>query len=277
MNKNVYDVFRTVAKKRATCFDTRSAAFITQGKLSKDIYHKRKNKIIKAGLVYRYQEGPDEVMVYTFQNDDLRKGDYFIHDHVNYLVYENQKLVDDNLNHVKQKAVECNVSFNFGEEVYQGYFKSSLRRYNDEEFQGKQVLNPEEKPLLILPKNANLTINSEFIIEGKPWRIIEYDDITNKGITYYYLERGIKTNVVEPIEEIEPLTVSAFSTSVEIPTLNAFDEHSFETVDGVFSSMPKVNIVERTSTLIKFTIPFGVEEITIFTGIEGNVIYKVVE
>jgi hypothetical protein len=168
MNKNVYDVFRTVAQKRATCFDTRSAAFITQGKLSKDIYHKRNNKNIKAGLIYQYKEGPDEVIVYTFQKDDLRKGDYFVHDHVNYLVYENQKLVDDNLNHNKQRAVECNVSFNFQDQNFLGYFVSSLRRYNSEEFQGKQVLNPEEKPLLILPKNSQLTINSEFIIEKKP-------------------------------------------------------------------------------------------------------------
>jgi hypothetical protein len=168
MSKNVYDVFRTVAKKRATCYDTRSAAFITQGRLSKDIYHKRLQKSIKAGLVYQYKEGPDEVMVYTFKKDNLKKGDYFIHDNVNYLVYENQRLIDDDIDHVKQRAVECNVSFMIGETSYQGYFVSTLRRYNNEEFQGKQLLNPDEKPLLILPTNNEITISTEFLIENKP-------------------------------------------------------------------------------------------------------------
>jgi len=168
MNKNVYDVFRTVAKKRATCFDTRSAAFITQGKLSKDIYHKRKNKIIKAGLVYRYQEGPDEAIVYTFIEDDLRKGDYFIYDDTDYLVYEDQKLVDENVNHKKHRAVECNISFSFNEQIFKGYFVSTLRRKSDPDLEGKQLLMPDEMPLLILPKNNFLTINSIFFIDDKP-------------------------------------------------------------------------------------------------------------
>jgi hypothetical protein len=168
MNKNVYDVFRTVAQKRATCFDTRSAAFITQGKLSKDIYHKRKNKVIKAGLVYRYQEGPDEAIVYTFKKDDLRKGDYFVYDHTDYLVYEDQKLVDENVDHKKHRAVECNVSFSFQGDIYKGYFVSTLRRKSDPDLEGKQLLMPDEMPLLILPKNNALTINSVFFIDDKP-------------------------------------------------------------------------------------------------------------
>jgi hypothetical protein len=167
MTKNVYDVFRTVAKKRATCFDTRSAAFIMQGRLSKDIFHKRKNKNIKAGLVYQYKEGPDEAIVYTFKKDDLRKGDYFVYDHVNYLVFENQKLVDEDVNHKKHRAVECNVSFQFGQNSYQGYFLSSLRRKQMPGFEGKEVLMPKEMPLLILPTNSEININSRFKINAK--------------------------------------------------------------------------------------------------------------
>jgi hypothetical protein len=167
MNKNVYDIFRTVAKKRATCFDTRSAAFITQGRLSKDIYHKRKNKNIKAGLVYQYKEGPDEAIVYTFKKDDLRKGDYFVYDHVNYLVFEDQKLVDEDVNHKKHRAVECNVTFQFGESSYKGYFLSSLRRKQMPNFQSKEVLMPNEMPLIILPTNNEININSRFKINSK--------------------------------------------------------------------------------------------------------------
>jgi hypothetical protein len=41
--------------------------------------------------------------------------------------------------------------------------------------------------------------------------------------------------------------------------------------------MPKVNIIERKSELVTFMIPYGVEEVTIFTPLTGDVLYKVVE
>ena len=35
-----------------------------------------------------------KVIVYTLLEDDLLKGDYFVYDSVNYLVYEQNKLTD---------------------------------------------------------------------------------------------------------------------------------------------------------------------------------------
>lgn len=274
MSKNVYDIFRAVQNKRTTNYNERSAAFIVDGKLSKTVYHKRRRRKISAGVVFQNKEGPDEVIVYTFNKDKLQKGDYFIYDDVNYLVYEQDKLTDENINHRKQRAVECNVSFKLGEESFLGYFVSTMRRYNKEEFQGRQLLNPEEKPLLILPTNNILTISSEFLIEKKPWRVVEYDYITNKGITYYYLERGIIRNVQEE-ESAEPMLMP-LNSSVELPALEALTEYTFETTDGVFSSTPAVEIIKKTSSTVTFTIPFGIEEVTIFTSELDNVLYRVV-
>ena len=274
MSKNVYDIFRAVQNKRTTNYNERSAAFIVDGKLSKTVYHKRRRRKISAGVVFQNKEGPDEVIVYTFNKDKLQKGDYFIYDDVNYLVYEQDRLTDENINHRKQRAVECNVSFKLGEESFLGYFVSTMRRYNKEEFQGRQLLNPEEKPLLILPTNNILTISSEFLIEKKPWRVVEYDYITNKGITYYYLERGIIRNVQEE-ESAEPMLMP-LNSSVELPTLEALTEYTFDTTDGVFSSTPAVEIIKKTSSAITFIIPFGIEEVTIFTSELDNVLYRVV-
>ncbi len=290
MNKNVYDVFRTVAQKRATCFDTRSAAFITQGKLSKDIYHKRKNKQIKAGLVYRYQEGPDEAIVYTFKKDDLRKGDYFVYDHTDYLVYEDQKLVDENVDHKKHRAVECNVSFSFQGDIYKGYFVSTLRRKSDPDLEGKQLLMPDEMPLLILPKNSALTINSVFFIDDKPWHVVEYDSITNKGITYYYLERDFKRNseefesqVFDFIPDEENFTQEPEPTitpeETEEVALRPLTDYYFTTEEGIFSATPKVDVISREKTKVHFQIPLGISEVSISTRLNGvpvEKIYKVV-
>ena len=281
MSKNVYDIFRTVSKKRTACFDTRSAAFITQGKLSKDIYHKRKQKIIKAGLVYQYKEGPDEAIVYTFKKDDLRKGDYFVYDHTDYLVYEDQKLVDESVDHKKHRAVECNVSFSFEGEYYKGYFVSTIRRKSDPNLEGKQLLMPDEMPLLILPKNDALTINSIFLIEKKPWKIVEYDSITNKGITYYYLERDFARNSEEEIE-VETFSISEEEVFVqedvqEENTLRPFTEYTFVTEDGFFSAVPKVDIISKEKTKVSFEVPFGISEVAITTIVNEQQITKVYE
>jgi hypothetical protein len=45
---------------------------------------------------------------------------------------------------------------------------SSVRRKESPDFEGRQVLMPDEMPLLILPTNNVITINTNFVIEGKP-------------------------------------------------------------------------------------------------------------
>jgi len=99
---NIYDVFRGVQAQKTSCYDERSAAFITEGVLSTDITHIRLNKNIKAAITFNDKEGPDDAIVYTNKitpsTDELSKGDYFIYDNGYYLVYENIKLTDKNLN-----------------------------------------------------------------------------------------------------------------------------------------------------------------------------------
>ena len=72
---------------------------------------------------------------------------------------------------------------------------------------GKKVVIPEETPLLVLPTNNSIDVKSEFVIEGKPFVVTEYDHITNKGITYYYLERGTIKKVEGTPEIIEEVVV----------------------------------------------------------------------
>jgi hypothetical protein len=302
MNKNVYDIFRSVQKKRVTNYDERSAAFIMEGKMAKTIYHKRRQQSIKAALVFRHKEGPDEVLVYSLKKDKLHKSDYFVYDDTNYLVYEENILTDDEISYKKQKAVECNVAFHFNGNVYKGYFTSSVRRKDDPEFEGRQLLMPDENPLLILPTNSEITINSFFNIEGKPWNVVEVDYITNKGISYYYLERDFKRTIpeVEPLieilsfaNELEPLTQEGESpvpmmmliepnaaesddiTGEQELALRSMVEYTFNTEGAYFSATPKVEVVSRTKEKIVFKVPFGIFQVSISTKNNGIIIEKV--
>ena len=282
---SIYDIYRSVQDKRDTCYDERSAAFIIEGALSKNIYHSRLEKEIPAALVFSHKEGPDEAIVYTLLKDDLLKGDYFVYDSVNYLVYEQNKLTDADIIYKKQKAVECNVTFSFGNKNFVGYYKSSVRGSEDPSFEGRQLLMPDETPLLILPTNNILTINSEFVIEGKPFRVMEYDHITNKGITYYYLERGIirtepqvagimTMGVTQPTIVVQENQAVIQNEDAEQLTLRAMVEYTFLTEDAVFSATPAVELIQRRKSEIKFKVPFGIAEVTITTKIDGSNVQK---
>ena len=164
---NIYDNYRSVQSKRTQCYDKRSAAFISTGKLSQDIYHIRTDADIKAALVFNAKEGPDEVYVFTYIEDDVLKADYFTYDNVNYLIFEDVKLTDDGIVYKKQRAVECNVTFTFETVTYNGYFTSGKRTVQDNDFIGNTAIIPDEYPLLILPSNL-LEIGDRFTIGGKP-------------------------------------------------------------------------------------------------------------
>lgn len=285
---NIYDIYRGVQTKRNECYDERSAAFIEQGKLSKEVFHIRLEKDIKAALVFKHQEGPDEVLVYSYLSDDLQKSDYFVYKNTNYLVYEENRLTDDDINYKKQKAVECNVAFTFNGTTFNGYYKSSLRGSEDQAFEGRQLISPDETPLLILPTNSIIKVNSEFIIEDKPFKVMEFDNITNKGISYYYLERSYRKKVSE-VEgpsimsmTVEPEVIDELKTIETLEdnmALRAMVQYTFKTEDAYFSTTPAVEIISRKRTEITFRVPFGISQVSIAikqTGVIVDEVYKVV-
>ena len=171
------------------------------------------------------------------------------------------------IDYKKQKAVECNVFFTHNSTDYIGYFASSIRTITENEFIGSQAILPDETPLLILPTGA-LTIGDTFIIDDtqKPWKIQEYDSITNRGISYLYLERGLaakdETDVTDIVLEE---TVYLDETDTDSTILRPMTEYTFVTSGAYFVTSPRVEILGRTLEAITFRIPFGIPTVRIET------------
>jgi len=266
MTTNIYDNFRSIQGVKKECYDKRSAAFINTGRLSQDIIHKRLDEEIKAAVVFTYKEGPDETYVYSFIEDDLLKGDYFIYDNVEYLVYEDVKLTDKDVDYKKQRAVECNVTFTHNLINYTAYFASSIRAITEDQFIGNQAILPDETPLLIVPTGA-LTVGDTFTIDNKAWKIQEYDSITNRGISYLYLERGIVSETVVATEIVEPIYKDDVPSST---TLRPMTEYTFATELGYFVAIPKVDVLSRNALEVTFRVPFGIPNVQISTKVGGT-------
>ena len=273
---NIYSSFKEAQARKDACYNKLSASFILKGTYSVDITHVRTNTVKKAAISFKEKEGPDQVSVFTIKDatlsNNLAKGDYFIHNNTYYLIYEKVKLIDENIIYLKHRARECNVSFSINNKTIYGYFAGSMDKYTDISFEKSFLINDKQKPMLILPSLSFIEIGKRITIGGRPWKIIDFDNITNSGITYISLdssfEENIPVNIIEPEEEetnniLKPLV-----------------EYTFDTTMGFFASVPKVDIIERKSSSIKFSIPLGINNITISVKDSENEIveteYKVV-
>ncbi len=265
---NIYDTFRGVQAKKTSVYDERSAAFITEGILSTDITHIRTNEIIKAAVTFNDKEGPDDSIVYTLkttpESNQLLKGDYYIYRNGNYFVYEDVKLTDAAFTWNKQRALECNVNFTIGDSTYNAYFLSMLRNEDDPSLKRYSAIISAENPLIIIPSSTVFKIGTAFMVEEKPFKIKEYDNITNRGITYLLLERNYVANITVPTPPIPPVN-----------TLTAMVEYIFDTEDAYFSSTPRVTILQKTSTSIKFVVPYGITSVNIGIKVDNKVIETV--
>ena len=272
---NIYDIFRGVQAKKTSCYDERSAAFISEGLVSQDVTHVRLNKTIKAAVTFNDKEGPDESIVYTFNSDNLLKGDYYIYNSNYYLVYEDVKLTDDSLTWKKQKSLECNITFTFNNSTVRGYFISGLRQKQKETLEKNNIIVPDEQSLLIIPSTISITNNELLTFGGKVWSVMDFDKISNNGINYIVLERNTAsvTSVDEPFD-----TDLNTESQEETDILYAMVEYKFETNDAYFISSPEVEIISRKSSEVIIKVPFGISSVTITTkNITGDLVAKTYE
>lgn len=267
---NIYDIFRGVQAKKETCYNERSANFIIEGSLSLQVTHVRLNKTKSASIVFNHKEGPDDVIFYSLIADTFLKGDYFVYNNVYYLIYEDERLTDSTVIYKKQRAVECNVSFNIGQTNFKAFFVSSLRKITDVVMEKSNAVVGDEYPLVIVPNNNLFVISTPITIGSKPWKILEYDNITNAGITYLYLERNYTTTTIAPTPIIPN------SRAPIINTLYPMTDYTFETFNAYFASTPKVEVLSRKSTEVIFQVPFGVTTVTIGVKNESDEIVETV-
>lgn len=273
---NTYDRFRRIQKRKSACDFERSAAFIRDGGVSVTVTHIRLNEQKNAGLVFNDKEGPDDVIVFTelFDNktQEFVKGDYFVWEDTYYLVYEDVKLVNENLNYKKQRAVECNVVFDLKGESLVGAFIGTLRRnINMENLKGSSTIISTESPLLIIPTIEKAIIGEKLSVGGKPWKVTDYDAITNLGIMYLYLEKDVFYEDKETLPTYKDDDAAENDGEENNESiLKALTEYTFTTKSGYFAAVPAVEIVRKTKTEVTFMIPFYGQEIMIERKNEEN-------
>lgn len=260
-----FDLFRTKMQNDKNCIAKYESNFILEGTSATTIYVLRLNNDKQAALIPTDKEGPDTMLVYTYieeeQERELLKTDYFKWKNNFYFVYEDVDLIRYSI-YKKQKAYQCNVNFNIGNKEYYGYYVSSLSKYTDTTLQNNLNITDNEKPILILPHFSWLEIGLKIIIKGKPYKIIDFDIITNDSIAYISLDRDFNSKQ----EDIINIDTDFSSGDILIAGVELELPINF----GYFNTQPPVKIISKSATSVKFIIPHGINNIDIWTKDNTN-------
>lgn len=277
---NYLDSFRDRMQRSERGFNQDSAAlFITQGTNSTLIDFGDKEDV-RAAIVLNSEKEPNTWYLYLYPNEPIEVGDYFRNKEDIYFIIKKEKSIAD-VSYNKYFFYQTNyiIDLQDGTELWL-CFMGPLERYVGNKFEDSTLLLNNTKPVIIFPKKAHAAkIGEEFIIGGRPWKIVEYDDITNPHICYCSVElTTIKTNT---FDAIIPTTVAANYNlhDGDLETLKCGIKHTFKIEDGCFASKPAVTIIRKNPNSVEFKIPYWVKNIEITTKenwVEKIKNYKVV-
>lgn len=241
--------------------------FVMKGYASTTITNDADGSTLTA-YVYNKQE-KDEGYIYTDISDPLTVGSCWEAKGLHFLIAEEIVIMKEVAFH-KYYALLCNI--NNGNEWW--YFKKD--DYIDVSLRQDSFIKSLAKPLLVTP-GTPFGYNDKVVILNRAWLVQEYDNYSQPGITYYSITpTTISKDALEERVEEEPVIEQAEQVEVkEDSQYQIIPNHIYELVTegGYFrTSSNAISIVSRTSTLVKFSIPFGVSAVTVTVKQNGELV-----
>lgn len=249
---NTFTRFKERNQKHQEAVDRKNASFVFQGLNSTTI---TKDDISLTAAVVNLQE-QNQGYIYTLLNDTLNIGEVWIVKTLHFLITEEIVTIKDVKYH-KYLAELCNVQV--GDNW--GYFSTSNK--SDIDLKQSTILVSLQKPYIVLP-DGSLNVGDKIILSGRPWLVIEYDNISRPGVCYYSLESTTAgknetggTGIIQTKEDYseEELRNSEYryNQEVVVNTLNGY----FKTSDS------HIKVISHTATEVKFTVPYGITSLQI--------------
>lgn len=254
-NENAFDRYRRTYDTQSDCLRKKTAYFLKNHESSVTIQVNRTEEEIPAVLIFSDKEGADEVTLFVSINDDFIVRDYFTWKSITFFAYEQIEVVKE-VNYIKYKALQCNVYVN---DSFWAYFKSTLRSARDNTMSNKTEISTLI-PLLIAPRNEQLTIGGRISFNDQVWDIEDGDIFSISGIGYYYLSRGMNSRDEEGWEPEEPIPTNQYyiGSEITIPTEN-----------GYFTTNQKFKLKKRAMSFVTI-LPLEVGKLEVITLKQGE-------
>lgn len=214
------------------------------------------NRIFNVVLTLNNVEGPNDAVLFSYKEDNLQVGQYFIWNNTTFFISEQYQIVHD-MNYVKFKVYQCNVIVN---DLIPAYFKSTLKSIKDTSF-SKNFEGNNNKSLLIMPYNKNIEINNYININKQSWHIVDGDEYTVPHIGYYSLDRSLNSNTTQVISD-----TNIYQGQCK----------TFPTENGYFTSNPDATVIARNENSVVAQMPYSAV-VVIGTKNDGIVVNQTVE
>ena len=273
--------FQERNKKRTVANNKLNTNYIFKGYPSIEIKGSADQRV-QASVVNKQEK--DYAYVFTPLADNLSIGSVWAAKNLHLLITEEITIIKD-VDWHKYHALLCNVQI----DNHWGYFKGPEKSFLDVALEKEVVWESPQKPVLVLPENV-LNFRDKIVIKGRAWLIQEYDAISTPGLVYYSLkpttiskevaaENEGKSIYVEKYENRKPEIVVEPSQTYDLRNnyikVAANMPITVNTQYGYFqSNNSNIKIQKRTSDTVIFSIPFGVEEVSIEVKEKGDLVTK---
>lgn len=246
----------------------KNADFIIKGYASTTMISDLDNTVTHLGYVYNKQE-KDEGYIYTYYDEPLAIGSCWNVKGLHFLVDEEIIIIKD-VSFRKYHAFLCNI------ETPNGWWYFKKDDYIDVSLRKDSFIKSLAKPLLITPGKP-FDYNDKVLIADRAWLVQELDNYTHPGITYYSVT---PTTMSKDVIDTRVDTFPVKEQAEEIPFNDAKEYqiipnhvYELETENGYFrTSCGVLNIVSRSSNLVKFSIPFGVDVVEVEVRQSGETV-----
>lgn len=273
--------FQERNKKRTVANNKLNTNYIFKGYPSIEITGSTDQRV-QASVVNKQEK--DYAYVFTPLADNLSIGSVWTAKNLHLLITEEITIIKD-VDWHKYHALLCNVQI----DNHWGYFKGPEKSFLDVALEKEVIWESPQKPVLVLPENV-LDFRDKIVIKGRAWLIQEYDAISTPGLVYYSLkpttiskevaaENAEKPIYVEKYENRKPEIVVESSQTYDLRNnhikVAANMPITVNTQYGYFqSSNSNIKIQKRTSDMVIFSIPFGMEEVSIEVKEKGDLVTK---
>lgn len=272
---NYIDNFRDRMKRSEKGFIEESAAIFIEKGTNSTLVDFGDREDVRASIVLNSEKEPNTWYLYLYPNEPIEVGDYFRNAGDIYFITRKEKIIAD-VSYNKFFFYHANYVIDKDDKQLWLCFIGPQERYVNSKLEDSTLLLNNTKPIIIFPKKAHAAkIGDEFEIGGRPWKIVEYDDITNPYICYCSVE--LTTRKTNTFDVTIPTVYGLNDSNLE--TLKCGIKHTFRIEDGFFASTPSVTVLRKNPNSVEFKIPYWIKNIEITTKenwVEKIKKYKVV-
>lgn len=243
--------------------------FIENHLSSTEVYNLKANKNIKVVLTRNHKEGVYETLLFSYidpiAENNLKPGDYIKHKNKYFIVMQeyDHPLQND---YLKYNLIECNSVLRVDDIEQPAAYFGSLRAYSANKAvaqEGFSLIKEDNKPVIITQANGGLDIGTRFILAAEAFRIVSIDRITQTGVYAMSVTQDqIMLSEDDLVDEIA-ITPQEPEFIADIEKYQRGSIETVETTDGFIQITPYADIIRRTSTEVKFQVPYDVEELNV--------------